>query len=230
MSDSMTATQGGAPERKSAFGRGVSQGVLGGAGIILGIIGLAMPAAQSTAATSAVPTYLDAIAGLILGLSLMMLGIGLSAAYARLLAQSGSAEDAGGQLGVTTVETFLGAAVIILGVLAILSVAADVLISVQIILVGVGLMLSGTASVRLANLENIASGRPTVQQRIGEELAFATASVRMAAGVAVLVLGILGVIGTEPVKLTLVAMIVGGSSLLLNGSSLGNRIVGTMLR
>lgn len=230
MSDSMTTAQSGEPKRRSVFGRGVSQGVFGGAAIILGIIGLAMPAAQSASANTAVPTYLDAIAGLILGVTLVVMGIGLSAAYARLLAESASADDAGGQLGVTTAETFLGAAVIILGVLAILSVAASVLISVQIILVGVGLMLSGSASVRLAGLENAASGRPSIEQRVAEELAFATASVRMAAGVAVLVLGILGVIGTEPVKLTLVAMIVAGSALLINGSSLGNRIVGAMLR
>ena len=66
----------------------------------------------------------------------------------------------------------------------------------------------------------------TMARRIGEEMVFAAASVRAIAGVAVGILGILALVGTTyALVLTLAAMIVGGAALLLNSTSLSNRMV-----
>lgn len=225
MSASATTETAFPTPRRGPTRRGASQGILGAGAVILGIVGLAMPAAQSN-----VPNYLDAIAGLILGLILLAIGLGISASYARLLSADANSDDGSSPLAVMTADTFMGAAIIILGILAILSVATEVLIAIQVILFGSGLLLSAVASVRLANIENAISSEPTLAQRLTAELALATASVRMAAGVAVLVLGILAVTGTQPIDLTLVAMIIGGAAVLLNANAVGGRLVGSMLR
>lgn len=210
-----------AAERQVLGGRTMSQGIFGIVAVILGIVGLAIATAHP-----AVPMYLDAIAAIALGVSLIVVGTAFAAAYGRLLARAEGAGAMGGQMMGTTVGMFLGSAVIILGILALLGVASTVLIPIQVIVIGAGLILNSAASVRLANLEvDMAVERP-MAQRIGEELAFATASVRAIAGVAVGILGILALVGSAyAMVLTLAAMIVGGAALLLNSTSLSSRMI-----
>ena len=163
-------------------------------------------------------------------MSLILVGGALSGAYARLLVRTESTGEASGQLAGTTVDMFLGGAVVILAVLAILRVASEVLIPINIIIIGVGLILNSAASVRLAHLESAVATHQSIARRIAEEMVFATASIRAAAGVAVLVLGILGVMGTATLVLALVAMIVAGAALVLNSTQLSGRIVNAMTR
>ena len=226
MSEAVVGGHEGPAERRSVISRGVPQGILGGGAVILGIVGLAIPTIQPT-----VPMYLDAIAGLLLGFSLLVAGSNLASSYARLFARAEAASEGGGQMTGATVDIFLGGSIVILAVLAILSVSSPALIPILVILIGVGLVQSGAATVRLTNLESAVLGQPqSVSRRIMEELAFATASVRVVAGVAVLILGILGLTAANPFPLTLVAMIVAGAALILNTTSLSGRIVGTMTR
>ncbi len=208
-------------ERQVLGGRTMSQGIFGIVAVILGIVGLAIAAAHP-----AVPMYLDAIAAIALGVSLIVVGTAFAAAYGRLLARAEGAAAMGGQMMGTTVGMFLGSAVIILGILALLGVASTILIPIQVIVIGAGLILNSAASVRLANLEVDMAVERTMAQRIGEELVFATASVRAIAGVAVGILGILALVGSAyAMVLTLAAMIVGGAALLLNSTSLSSRMI-----
>lgn len=225
MSGAVLTGAEGAAERSSFGGRTVSQGMLGAIAVILGIVGLAVATAEPQ-----VPMYLAAIAEIALGLSLILVGGALSGAYARLLVRTESTGEASGQLAGTTVDMFLGGAVVILAVLAILRVASEVLIPINIIIIGVGLILNSAASVRLAHLESAVATHRSIARRIAEEMVFATASIRAAAGVAVLVLGILGVMGTATLVLALVAMIVAGAALVLNSTQLSGRIVNAMTR
>lgn len=225
MSAAVTTAGDSPAERRGLARRRASRGIFGAAAVILGIVGLAMPAAQP-----AVPQYLAAVAGLVLGLVLIALGLDLSNAYARLLAQDTDLAQFGDPLTTPTADLVIGAAVVILGILAILSVASTVLVTMEAILIGSGLLLSAGASVRLANIEAAATLEPPLARRIAGELAIATAGIRMAAGVAALVLGILGVIGTEPISLALVAMIVAGAATLVDSNTFGNRLLEATLR
>ena len=239
MSGAVLTGAEGAAERWSFGGRTMSQGLLGAIALILGVVGLAIATSDKS-----VPMYLAAIAEIALGLSLIIVGVSLSGAYARLLARSETAAEAGGNLAGTTVDMFLGGAVIVLAVLAILRVASEVLIPVAVIVIGVGLMLNSVASIRLANIESSVAPQQSLARRVAEEMVFATSSVRAVAGVAVLVLGILGVMGAGAIAATaaatavsglamdlaLVAMIIAGAALLLNSTSLSGRIVGAMMR
>jgi hypothetical protein len=211
-------------ERQLLGGRTMSQGIFGVVAIILGIVGLAIQAAHPD-----VPTYLDAIAAIALGVGLVTVGIALTAGYARLAARVEGASVAGGQMMGTTVDMFLGFAVIVLGILALLRIVPAVLVPVQAILIGVGLMFNSAASVRLATLEADVAGERTVARRIGEELVLASAGVRAIAGVAVVILGIVAIVGTYPLILTLAAAIVAGAAMLVNGTTLSSRMMGVLL-
>jgi len=206
-------------ERQALEGRTMSQGIFGIVAIILGIVGVAIATVHP-----AVPRYLDAIAAIAFRLSLIVFGTAFAAAYGRLLARAEGAAM-GGQMMDTTVGTFVGVAVSILGILTLLGVASAVLIPIEVILIGSGLILNSAASVRLAGLEVDMAVERTMARRIGEELVFATASVCATAGVAIGILGILALVSSAyALVLTLAAMIVGGAALLLNSTSLSGRM------
>ena len=215
---------GGYLERRSVGGRTMSEGVFGVIAIILGIVGLAFAASRAD-----VMLYLDAVAGIALGVSLIAVGAALAASYGRVLSRVEGADASGGSMAGTSMDGFLGATVVILGILALLHIVPWVLIPVQVILIGAGMVFNGAASVRLANIEAEFTESRAAVRRVLEEVVFATASVRMVAGVAVMILGILSVVGTEQTILTLVAMLVAGTALLLNSTSLSSRMLGVLV-
>lgn len=207
--------------RQVTTGRTLSQGLFGIAAIILGIVGLAIGTAHPN-----VPVYLDAIAAIVLGLNLLAVGAGLTVAYGRLAVRAEG--GASGQMAGMSTGMVLGAAVVVLGILALLRVATPVLIPVAAIVIGAGLILSSGASVRLAMLETELSAERTLARRVGEEVVFTTATMRAIGGIAVVILGILGLAGADVVMLTLAAMIVAGAAL-LNGMSMSNRMIGMFM-
>src|SRR5579875_606665 len=167
------------PERRWAAVRPMTQGVFGMIAVILGIVALAI-----TRAHPAVPMYLDAIAEIALGLALMFVGAALAANYGRMLARAADADPAaGGQIAGTTVGMFAGGAIIILGILALLQVASPVLVAIDAILIGTGLLWTSAAAVRMATIEGDMMGERSLARRVTEETVFATASVGAMAGI-----------------------------------------------
>jgi hypothetical protein len=205
----------GFAERQTFVDRStMSQGLLGIAAIILGIVGLAIMHAHPN-----VPVYLAAIAVIILGISLMVAGTGFAVAYGRLAARM---ESAGGQMSGMSAGMLLGSSVVVLGILGILSVASEILVPIAVIVIGSGLILSSGASVRMATLEGDLATERTAARRVNEETVFATAAFRAIAGIAVVILGILGLSGGVALVLTLAAVIVAGAA--LNGPSVDSRV------
>jgi hypothetical protein len=225
MSQATTGGHGLPAERLALGGRTMSQGMFGGIALVLGIVGLAVLGNRPDPAM-----YLDAIAQLALGVALIVFGVALATAYARLIAGTEVANGIEGTATGTTGDMFLGAAVVILGVLALLRIAPDVLIPVQVILVGLGLLLNSVSSVRASTLEAPAlsgsdmAGR-VVARRVNEELVWATAGVRVLAGVAVGILGIIALANGNAAVLTLSAAIVAGAAMLLASTTLISRLI-----
>jgi hypothetical protein len=213
----------GLTERRHAMIGPLTQSVLGLVAIILGIVGLAIAAQNAT-----VPQYLGAVAAIALGVSLVFVGATLVVSYARMAAVARGTSAAEGPMVGTTVDLFLGGAIVILGILALLKIDAALLIAIQAIVVGVGLLMSSAAAIRLATIEIDASGDNPMARRIAEEIVFATSSVRIIAGIAVTILGIIAVTGVAPITLALVSAIVAGSALVLNSSTLSMRVAGML--
>lgn len=196
----------------------VSAVALGIAAVALGIIGLAEPSAVGQ-------HYLDAVAAIVLGVALLGTGAQLLCGYARLVAdQAASAIPAGGIM----LAFYLGAAVLVLGVLALLQVHPALLIAVAVLVLGVGVMFASTLQARLQAHRLAASSADETTTEVMQELALAAASPQVGAGLAAIVLGILAVVGFAPIVLTLIAAIVLGVAELLSGAAFGQRLVATV--
>ncbi|HTJ90965.1 MAG TPA: hypothetical protein VL356_12410 [Acidocella sp.] len=207
--------------RLTFFGRTVSRSVFGGIALALGIVGLAIAAKHPSA-----ELYLDTIAQISLGIALIIFGAGLTTSYVRLAAVIESATGTGASVTGATADMFVGGAVVILGVLALVHVATAILIPVQVLLIGVGILFNSGASARAVMLETSVSDDRSMARRLNEELAFETAAIRAIAGIAVIVLGILSLSGGDALILTLSAAIIGGTALLIDSATLSNRLVG----
>jgi len=224
MSQTVVGGQGAPAERLALGGRTASQGMFGGIALVLGIVGLAVANSYPGA-----EVYLNAVAQISLGLSLIVFGMALAMAYIRVISDT-EPHNGGGTVMGTTADMFLGGAVVIMGVLALVHIVPQILIPAAAIVVGVGLLLNSAASVRAATLETEVAGGRTLGRRAHEELVFATASVRAVAGVAVAVLGILGLTtSANAMLLTLAAAIVAGAAMLLASTSLSGRFVRTVV-
>lgn len=222
MSDTVMATHGAVPARLPVLRRGMAEGLLGAVAAILGIVGLALATSNGT-----VSAILDAVSVIVLGIGLIMAGAALFDSYARLLATvegAGSARDA---VSGTTLDYFLGAGIVILGILALLHLAAPVLVAVAFILIGAGFALNSAAAVRVVGIETAEGTVQGPAQRLRTEIVLATFSVRMISGLAVVVLGILAVVGIVPSTLTLIAAIVAGAALAASVTSMPMRFART---
>lgn len=228
MSDAVMTTHGAAPASLPVVRRGLAEALLGAAAAILGIIGLALAghtaAGAAAEAGTSVSWILDSIAVIVLGICLAMAGSALIESYARVLTAS---EGAGGpreSMTGTTVDFFLGTAIVVLGVLALLHVVGDVLVPIGFILIGVGFVLNSAASVRVIGIATGLSADTSPAQRLRQEMALATFGVRMIAGLATVVLGILAVVGIASLALTLIAAIVAGAAVTASVTSVPARL------
>jgi len=168
----------------------------------------------------------------------ILLGIATIVFGAALLVQSGTvltemaAVPAGieGGSGGLSMVFLAGAAGIVLGVLGLIGIHDVLLTSIAVIAFG-GALLFGSSAVssvfriRQAGFRGrVASGT----EMIVNEFAAGSAGLQSLSGIAAIVLGILAVTGTFPAVLSLVALLVMGSTLLLTGTTLTNVAQGFM--
>lgn len=226
MSEAVMTTHGAAPASLPVVRRGLAEALLGAAAAILGIIGLALVGRGGVAAAGAgtgVSLILDAVAVIALGICLAMVGSALLESYARLLTSMEGTNAPRDSVAGTTVDFFLGAAIVVLGVLALLHVVGAVLVPVAFILIGVGFVLNSAAAARMIGIASGDGAAQSAAQRLRGEMAMATFGVRVIAGLATIVLGILAVVGIAPLELTLIAAIVAGAALTASVTSVPGR-------
>jgi len=196
---------------------------LGGiAAIVLAIIGLA----------GIGPEILVSIATVVFGAALLIQGGAMLSELAqieRLEAISDANVPASGG-GLSTLF-LVGVAGIVLGVLALLGVHAPMLTAISAIGFGAALVISSAAVWQLLTSRSVASrfrSRSPVTRVVATEVASGSAGVQAMAGLAVLILGLLAVCGIYTQPLTLIALLVAGSAILLTGSTLSATMIGFM--
>lgn len=197
---------------------GSGSAMLGGAAaLVLAILGLA----------GVVPHYMLTIAGIALGVGLLFEGGFIAAEYRTILSASGATgtgakTELGGGLGA---EALAGIAAIVLGILALLNIVPQVLMSITAIVLGAGVMLGSGAMARLNSLKVETSATPETARQVAKDSMSAAAGLQVLVGLAAIVLGILGLIGLAPQTLALVAMLALGSSELLSGGAMTSRVL-----
>jgi len=193
---------------------------LGGLGVmILSIIGLAGHAVH----------YMLAISVIALGVVLLFQGASIAMEYRKLVwasvdTETGSTEgvELGGGL---SAQSLAGIATIVLGILGLLNIAPEILLSIAAIVLGAGAMLGSGAMSRLNALKVEANLRQETAKQVAREAATGTTGAQVLVGMSTIVLGILAVIGFAPPTLDLVATLALGSSVLLSGSAIAARML-----
>jgi hypothetical protein len=212
---SMTQTETVGARSATNFG-GFADAVGGIATVVLAIVALA----------GVNPGILVPVAVIVFGAALLVQGGAILSEHANILfpAGAGSAEQFKGSN--LSAVFMVGIAGIVLGVLALLGVAAATLTSVSVIAFGAALVLSAN-SVRELHMVRRPMGM-TGNEVVAGEMASDSAGVQLLAGLTAVVLGILAVAGVNPAVLMLSALIVLGAALVLSGSTLSGMVLSFM--
>jgi hypothetical protein len=217
---SMTYTTSPVASETAAYG-GFADALGGIATIVLAIVGL----------SGVKPEALISISTIVFGAALLIQGGAMLSEFAQIETTPESDVATGGGGGGMSALFLVGVAGIVLGVLALLGVNAPVLTSAAVIAFGAGLLISSSAVWNLLTSRSMAmrfQTRAPILRIMASEVAAGSAAVQAAAGLAVIVLGILAVSGIYTATLTLIALLVAGASILLTGSTLSGTMVGFM--
>ncbi|HLH97293.1 MAG TPA: hypothetical protein VKW08_19450 [Xanthobacteraceae bacterium] len=224
-----TMTQrGGIFETASTTSYGGFADAIGGIATIV----LAIVALTGTHSDIIVP-----IATIVFGAALLVHGGSLLSEYAHIIFPPGTATDSqqeftGGSL---SAVFLVGAAGIVLGVLALLGIQPTVLTAVAVIAFGSALVLSSNAvwHLYLMKRSTILGREPREGWHLGSEMlagemASGSAGMQALAGLAAAVLGILAVVGTNPEVLTVIGLLVLGTTIVLTGGALSGAALSFM--
>ena len=203
-------------------------------GLVDAVGGIATAVLAIVALAGYQPGVLAAIAVIVFGAALMMQG-------GMMLSEYGSIIFPVGSTGATRVQDFsggglpamllVGAAGIVLGVLALPGIESAPLTAIAIIAFGSALLLSSNSVRHLYQLQAAAAraGGPRMGGMfLAGEMASGSAGVQLLAGLAAIVLGILAVSGIRPEVLDLSALLVLGVTVIMTGSTLSGMVLGFM--
>jgi hypothetical protein len=214
-----------------AFGEAATYGGLvdaigGAATIILAIVAL----------SGVSQSLLSAVATVVFGAALLIQAGTMLTEFTKLMtppgAAAGAAEEVVGGGGLSSLF-LVGAAGVVLGVLSLIGISAHTLTAAAVIAFGGALLLSSNSVWRLYQAKRTsyrvaAAGMLSEAEFLAGEMASGSAALQCLAGLGAIVLGILAVTGTNPVVLTLVGLLLLGSTVLLTGSTLSGVVMGFM--
>jgi len=171
------------------------------------------------------------IAVIVFGAALLIQGGAMLSEFAQVSLPVSFANSE--QFGAGNLSTMflVGAAGIVLGVLALVGIAAAELIAVSVIAFGAALLLSSNSVRHLYMVRSTAMRSTDLNdgtQLLAGEMASGSAGVQLVAGLAAIVLGILAVTGAHAEVLIPSALIVLGATVVLSGSTLSGIVLGFM--
>jgi hypothetical protein len=216
---SAVTVESGAAQR-AAYG-GLVDAIGGIAAGVLAILGM----------TGLDPEGMAGIATIVLGAAFLIQAAAITTEYADML-QGASVRGAPGTLagGDGLAAMFMvGAAGLVLGVLALLGIAPATLTAVAVIAFGGALVLSSGSMRQLYMLRALLPvPLTTTPEVLAGQMATGSAGVQLLTGLSAVVLGILAVAGQAPVLLTLVSLLLLGITVLLTGSALSGLVMSFM--
>jgi hypothetical protein len=201
----------------AAYG-GLIDAIGGIAAAVLAIIGL----------SGFDPERMADIATIVVGAALLIQGGTILSEYVQIFQAAGTqaSERVGGD-GLAALF-MVGAAGLVLGVLALLGMVSVGLTAIAVIAYGSALVLGSTTvrqlhllQARMLQLPGARSGT----ELLAGQMAAGSAGIQLLTGLAATVLGILAIAGHDPVVLTLAALLVLGVTVLLTGSALSGLVL-----
>ncbi len=216
-----TVTQNYMEETSAKIVRGGStaEGVAGGLGIVLAILGL----------LNILPQILLPIAAIVLGAAFLFEGGTISSRFTQLLNETAKGRFENVEWGVGVTSEFLGGiATIVLGILALLHIAPAALMSIAAMVFGTTLLFGSGMNERLNHMQVPKSEEYESFREVTREAVSVATGVRILLGLGALVLGILAVSGVSWMILTFVALLCVGASDVTSGSAITARMMGAM--
>lgn len=177
------------------------------AAVVVAILGLAGVAT----------TYMLPIAMILLGAALLVKGSSVASRFQQLVFETGGREAETELGGGMSAELLAGAAGIVLGILALIGIVPVTLSAIAVIVFGAALLLGGGETYRLNQLHwprQYWDDRTLHTARVSAESAAGGESL---VGIAAVVLGILALVGINPVVLVFVAVLCLGGAELVSG-------------
>jgi hypothetical protein len=204
-------------------------------GVVDAIGGIATVILAIVALSGISQSMLGGIATIVFGAALLFHGGSMLTEYTKLTAppgMAGTVEEFTGGGGLSALF-LVGAAGIVLGVLALIGISSQTLTAVAVIGFGGALLLSSNSVRHLYRAKQACyqAGAPRTiwgAEFLASEMASGSAVLQCLSGLAAIVLGILAVTGTNPGVLSLVALLVLGATVLLTGSTLTGAVMGFM--
>ena len=202
-------------------------------GFVDAIGGIATIVLAIVALAGIAPATIPAIATIVFGAALLIQGGAMLSEYSHIIFPAGAANASVEQFGGGSLSAvfLVGAAGVVLGVLALLGIAPASLTAIAVIAFGSALVLSSN-SVRHLYLLKASASRMAGAQVAGEflagEMSASSVGVQTLAGLTAIILGIIAVSGHDPAVLTLVALLVLGATVVLTGSTLSGLVLGFM--
>jgi hypothetical protein len=208
-----------APVAAAANG-GLADPIGGIASIVLAIVAL----------TGAHPETMVSIAVIVFGATLLIRGGTVLSEYEAAMFPVGTASASPEQFGLGGLSTLFlaGVAGIVLGILALLGIAAETLTTISVIAFGAALLLSSNSLKNLSLLQTSSSGSGaprTGAELLGSEMASGATGIQMLAGLAVIVLGVVALVVNQNILMP-AALIVLGATVILTGSALTGLVIG----
>ena len=202
-------------------------------GLVDAIGGIATMVLAIVALAGVASATISAIATIVFGAALLIQGGAMLSEYSHIIFPTGAANPSADQFGGSSLSAvfLVGAAGVVLGVLALLSIAPATLTAIGVIAFGSALVLSSNSVRQLYVLKAWAAraaGPQVGREFIAGEMTASSAGVQTLSGLTAIVLGILAVAGHDPAVLTLVALLVLGATVVLTGSTLSGLVLGFM--
>lgn len=189
--------------------------------------GIAVVILSIVALTRTAPGILSSISVIILGAALLAEGGTIATEFSRLYSMAAGGVSASLAGGGMMTEVFVGATVLVLGVLAILGVGTLTLVPVAVIATG-GMMLITAAGTQRLNEVRVqtSTGVPEPAQNLAIMAGRSAAGFQSLAAIAAIVLGIIALTsGTSPVP-SQVALLVLGAAVAISGTA----VTGSVMR
>ena len=205
---------------KAVLGGSLAEGIVGGATIVLALIGL----------SGYSPQLMLSIATIALGAAFLFEGGAISMRFSKLLEETSRDRLDEAELGIGLTSEFLGGiAGVVLGILALLGLHPMILIPVAVIVFGSTLMFSTGVTVRLDALE-LEGAEATRLRRIAHEAVKAAAGAEFLLGLSAAVLGIIALAGVFPSTVSLVAVLIVGLTGFFTGAAITARMTSLFRR
>jgi hypothetical protein len=167
------------------------------------------------------PVLLVSIATICAGVALLLEGGVVATRLHHIGLSLGASDlDVSGGLGAGSIA---GVATIVLGVLAVLGIDSITLLAVASIVIGAGLLLGSAVTARVGAIrpEPLLDDASAVLAREG---VLAASGVHVLVGTGAIALGVLALLGIDPLVLVTVSMLSLAGSLLLSGTAVGGQL------